>query len=174
MSDNKKKIEKKKKIITNRWVSLLLKIGVIAAIIGIGSLFVQIRAVHTNEMFPSVRDGDLVFTTNLLPYSFNDIILYKNTQNSEKHYGRIICLENNEVDINDSSDILVNGGIVETNNFYHSFDKGSLTYPYKVAKNSMFVLTDYKPELTDSRIYGAIHKKDIIGKVFFVFRIRGF
>lgn len=171
------KKKKKKKSKRNPWLSLLIKLGIVAAIIFVASFFVKIEFVHSNGMFPSLRDGDLVIATNVLQYSFNDIVIYKtntSTGKAEKHFGRVMCLEGNEVEIDDYNNFKVNGNIISTSEFYKEYEKGSIEYPYKVDENHIFILQDYRMENEDSRIYGAIDKTQIIGKVIFVFRIRGF
>ena len=171
--NNKKKKKKKKK---NAWLSLLIKLGIIAAVVFVASFFVKIELVHSNSMFPSFRDGDLVITTSVLKYSFNDVVVYKThgSTGTEKHMGRIMCLENNEVELDEYNNFKVNGNIISTNEFYKEYERGSLKYPYQVEPNHYFILQDYRVEVDDSRIYGAIDKKDITGKVIFTFRIRGF
>lgn len=173
----KPKKEKKKKKRMSPWLALLIKIFVIGALIFAASFFVQFKAVHDNDMFPALRDGDLVIATNLMKYAFDDVVLYtvegKNGE-VEKHLGRVVSLGDNEVELDDYGNVLVNSSIIASNNYYQDYPKGDFEFPYLVPTDSVYVLQDYRVEMNDSRLFGAIPEEDILGKVIFVFRIRGF
>ena len=49
----------------------------------------------------------------------------------------------------------------------------SLSYPYQVPENSVFVLGDYRTRSTDSRLYEAISLDQVEGKVITILRRRG-
>ena len=52
--------------------------------------------------------------------------------------------------------------------------RGDLTYPIKLKQGELFVLNDYREDLSDSRTFSTLQEKDITGKVFFLIRRRGF
>lgn len=70
--------------------------------------------------------------------------------------------------------VTVNGyGILE-NAVYPTTNQGSsITYPYTVPEDCVFVLNDFRSEVSDSRNYGGIPMDDTKGKVVFLIRRRG-
>lgn len=130
----------------------------------IGSMFIY----YNNNMFPSIRDGDLCVIEKYDKHThIDDIVLYNNTMY------RVIARENQEVNITDKGILTVDGQQVlsVTNSL---LTRGDLTYPIKLKQSELFVLNDYREDLGDSRTFSTIHEKDITGKVFFLIRRRGF
>lgn len=130
----------------------------------IGSMFIY----YNNNMFPSIRDGDLCFVEKYDKHThIDDIVLYNNTMY------RVIARENQEVNITDKGILTVDGQQVlsVTNSL---LTRGDLTYPIKLKQSELFVLNDYREDLGDSRTFSTIQEKDITGKIFFLIRRRGF
>lgn len=130
----------------------------------IGSIFIY----YNNNMFPSIRDGDLCFIEKYDKHThIDDIVLYNNTMY------RVIARENQEVNITDKGILTVDGQQVlsVTNSL---LTRGDLTYPIKLKQSELFVLNDYREDLGDSRTFSTIQEKDITGKIFFLIRRRGF
>lgn len=130
----------------------------------IGSMFIY----YNNNMFPSIRDGDLCFVEKYDKHThIDDIVLYNNTMY------RVIARENQEVNITDKGILTVDGQQVlsVTNSL---LTRGDLTYPIKLKQSELFVLNDYREDLGDSRTFSTIQEKDVTGKIFFLIRRRGF
>lgn len=162
----------KKKL--NPWLGLLIKLSIIGLLVYIATFFVRIDFIHTNEMFPSLRDGDLAISYKLGQYSYGDVVVYKAFEDGEIHYGRIMCINESTVEIDDYGNFLVNGNIVSENSYYQNYNKGDIEYPYKVGNNNVFILQDYRMEMSDSRVFGQIPIDQICGKVIIDIRVRGF
>lgn len=130
----------------------------------IGSMFIY----YNNNMFPSIRDGDLCFVEKYDKHThIDDIILYNNTMY------RVIARENQEVNITDRGILTVDGQqVLSTTNTL--LQKGDVSFPVKVGKGELFVLNDYREDLGDSRAFSTIQEKDVTGKIFFLIRRRGF
>lgn len=130
------------------------------------------QRVEGMEMFPSLKDGDLTLSyclkQTLRP---GDVIIYE--QNGEKHFGRILAVGGNEINIDGSGDVKINGVSESGEIIYPSYHKGTIKYPYKIPQGSVFVLGDYRTETKDSREYGAISESQIKGKVLTILRRRG-
>lgn len=130
----------------------------------IGSMFIY----YTNNMFPSIRDGDLCFIEKYDKHThIDDVVLYNNT------LCRVIARENQEVNITEKGILTVDGQQVLsiTNSL---LQRGDITYPVKLKQGELFVLNDYREEISDSREFNTIQEKDITGKLFFLIRRRGF
>lgn len=130
----------------------------------IGSMFIY----YNNNMFPSIRDGDLCFIEKYDKHThIDDIVLYNDTMY------RVIARENQEVNITDKGILTVDGQQVlsVTNSL---LQRGDITYPIKLKQGELFVLNDYREDTSDSREFNTIQEKDITGKIFFLIRRRGF
>jgi len=175
--EKKEPEKKKKKKKRNHWLRVLMKVLIAAVFVGAILCFFRFHSIHDNSMFPSLRDGSLVITANFLSYSMNDVVAYEITDENGKkevRFGRIISIGGEEVELDELGTVRVNGSVLVTNTFYEDYDIGELEYPYYVDEDSFYIMQDYRPDIKDSRTYGAISKKDIIGKVIFNFQIRNF
>ncbi|MBQ8961242.1 MAG: signal peptidase I [Ruminococcus sp.] len=166
--------KKKKKRPTARSyaLSLLIKLGVTAGAVALLLKFVcGVYVCHDNSSFPMIKDGDLCITYRLSDLKQGDEIAYK--LDGKIRFGRVIALAGDSVEIFDDY-ISVNGlGFFEDAVFRSSPPGSALTYPYTVPENCVFVLNDYRTDVTDSRTYGGISLDDVQGAVMFVMRRRG-
>ena len=156
-------------------VRLLVKIGAIVAVVALVLTFVLGLNVHYgNNMFPAVRDGDLLISYRLQEPHINDVVLYRH--DGEVCVGRVIALEGHEVDITDEGALKVNGIAPAEEVFYptHRADGSSVSYPYVVGEGKVFVLNDFRSDTNDSRSFGAIDKSDVMGSMLLEIRRRGF
>ena len=155
------------------YVHLLIRAGIFIVIIAV--LFTQIlflKRVNGNDMFPSLKDGDLVLGFRLeSTMRSGDVVLYQ--ANGSLHFGRILTLAGSTVEISGNGSVQVNGVTESGEILFSTDDPGTLTYPYTVPEGSVFILNDDRMETGDSRIYGAIPIKSIKGKVLTLLRRRG-
>ena len=121
------------------------------------------QRVEGMQMFPSLKDGDLTLSYCLKQtFRPNDVIIYE--VNGEKNFGRIIAVGGNEINIDGSGDVKING----------ISESGEIIYPsYHIPEGSVFVLGDYRTQTKDSREFGAIKESQIKGKVLTILRRRG-
>lgn len=123
---------------------------------------------YDNNMFPSIKDGDLVVIEKFdKEVQLSDVVIYNG------RLYRVIAKAGQEVDISKEGILTVNGmqPAESTNSLTN---KGEKEYPIKVPDGEIFVLNDYREDESDSREFGTIKESDIEGKVFFVTRRRGF
>lgn len=130
--------------------------------------------VSGNNMFPNMKDGDLVFLYKLEDYYNNDVVLYK-TDNKMK-LGRIVATAGQTVDFPEEGGYTVNDYLPSEEITYETAnaDSSDIIYPLTIENDSAYVLNDFRTDQKDSRIYGTISKEDIVGKVFFILRRRSF
>lgn len=153
--------------------SFLIKIGITAVVLVLLFLFLfTVRIWHQNDMYPSVRDGELVLFLRPGKLTSETVVLYK-TDDGAEHMGRVAAMSGEVVEIMEDSGVRVNGNITYQTVPYHT-PKGTITYPYTVADDSYFLLGDYREQETDSRTYGSIRRDQIIGVLIFAMQFRGF
>ncbi len=153
-------------------IRFFVRIGVtLAALVIILTFVAGIYVNHTNSSYPMIKDGDLCFTYKLGKAEQGDVIAYRSGKGIK--FGRVIAFEGDTVDIKDDY-IAVNGYGIFDNTVYATTAEGSqITYPYTVKKGTVFVLNDFRSDVSDSRTLGSIPLSDCKGKVVFIMRRRG-
>lgn len=125
------------------------------------------------SMVPSISDGDLVVYYRLeKDYKSGDIVVFDN--GTDTHVLRIVATEGQSVDINGSGDLMINGHVEEEQSYFKTkeAEDSEIKFPYVVETGKIFVIGDYRKESKDSRIFGAIDKKEIKGKVLSILRTK--
>lgn len=131
-----------------------------------------ITQVSGNDMFPAVKDGDLVIGFRLQrEYVKNDVVVY--TVNGQTHIGRVAARANDVVALDESGTLLVNGTVQSGEIMYPTYAKEGMEYPYCVPEGQVFILGDYRTQTEDSRDFGSIPLEDVQGKVITILRRRG-
>ncbi len=152
--------------------SLLIRVLLVAVVGWV--LLTQVLLVtqaNGNEMFPAVKDGDLVVAFRLQgDYVKNDVVVYK--AEGKTKVGRVVARETDVVMLDDSGSLLVNGTAQTGEIVFSTYAKEGIEYPYIVPKGCVFILCDYRTNGTDSRDYGAISLDDVDGKVITLMRRR--
>lgn len=154
-------------------LNLLLRIALLAlcAWVLLGQVFLITRT-RGNDMFPAVKDGDLLIGFRLQQeYAKNDVVVY--TANGKTHIGRILARETDVVTLDDSGTLLVNGTAQSGEILYPTYAKEGIEYPYRVPEGQIFVLGDYRTQTEDSRDFGPIPLTDVKAKVITILRRRG-
>lgn len=172
----KKEKPENKKISTKRIaLNLFIKIGVIAiALWGAFSFVIGISLHYGNNMYPAVKDGDLVVSLKLQRPYLNAAVIYR--QNGKRQIGRVVGLPGNEIDITDKGQLLVNGTIPAEEVFYPTFkaENSEIEFPLTVEEGKMFILNDFREDTNDSRTFGTVDMDDLEGPLIFSMRRRGF
>lgn len=168
--------EKKKRRLKKRTQELIIKtVVLIAGIIILVTLVFGVHVVHDNNMYPSLRDGDLVITYRLVNVYMSDhVFAYKH--DGRVYFGRIVGVAGDVIDMTSDGYYKVNGNVPYEDHFYDTLSSSSkeITYPYKVPEKSVFILGDYRLQTEDSRSFGAIPIRDLEGEVALTLRRRGF
>lgn len=152
--------------------SVLIKTGLFALVMFVTfGVILNLKIYHGTNMYPGVRDGDLMVSLRLNKYFGNDdVVVYGNGK-----VGRIVAQPGDTVDINDEGVIKINGYIpAETIPYKTVKAEEGISYPYTVPEGSVFVLNDFRNDTDDSRENEAIAKNKIRGKLIFLIRRRGF
>ena len=155
------------------YIGLLWRIILLAAAgyLLLNYVFIITQAVG-NDMFPAVKDGDLIVGFRLQQtYLKTDVVVYR--VDGERFIGRVAARENDVVAMNDSGIFLVNGTTQGGEILYPTYPKEGLEYPYQVPEGHVFILGDYRTQARDSRDFGAVPLNNIEGKVITIIRRRG-
>mgnify|MGYP001321921272 CR=1 FL=1 len=164
---------RKRVLLRQDYSSLILRILLILLVswVVFSQLFLLTQA-KGNAMFPAVKDGDLLFAFRLQKkYEADDIVIYR--RDGKQYIGRIAALESDVVSLDDSGTLIVNGTVQGDEIIFPTYPGETLTYPYRVVGDSVFVLGDYRTQTEDSRNFGSIPLDDVEGKVITYLRRRG-
>lgn len=142
---------------------------IIVAVASVGAtIFIPVIEITDSSMKPLVEDGDIVLTIKSNSFKTGDVVAF--------YYGnkilvkRVIGVQGDFVNIDKDGIVYVNGKELKED-YVKEFLKGEsdIKYPVQVSDNSIFVLSDERDVLTDSRSenIGTIKKENIIGKVIF-------
>lgn len=144
---------------------------ILAGWILLSSVFLITQA-SGNDMFPSVKDGDLIIGFRLQKeYAKNDVVAY--FADGRPHIGRIAAQGGDVVTMDDSGTLLVNGTVQSGEIMYPTYAKEGIEYPYQVPEGHVFILGDYRTQAEDSRDFGSIPLENVEGKVITILRRRG-
>ena len=139
-------------------------------------IFTFVFGVHVqagNNMFPAIKDGDLIIYYRLEQLIRTDAVVYK--ADGKHRAGRIVAGPGDVVSISEAGELSINGGVVLEEIFYATDlpEDASVEYPFTVPDNSYFILNDFRSDTLDSRSFGSIDKANINGTSIFIVRRRG-
>ncbi len=163
-------LTKRQELKQHEWYDLLETIifAFILAFI-IKSFILQISYIPTGSMIPTLNEREAVLVLRV-PYYFREpkrgeIIIFKYPEDPTKEYvKRLIGLPGDKIEIKNGV-VYVNGNPLEEP---YVQNKTSDNYgPITVPQNSYFVLGDNRPVSVDSRYWGFVPKKNLVGKAVF-------
>lgn len=187
---SKKKASKKRKKRQARRFFIKLFV-VIAIVFALCYWVVGIVPQHGNQMFPSVKDGDLLITLKVgQPYQAGVVCAYK-APDGKMRIGRIVAMPGDKVSFTEKGALVLNDleameeYIIPTSSRSSQSQEESneLLGDEKEEKENegeivpagcYYILNDRRVEEDDSRTYGAIKESDLRGTAFWQFRKREF
>ena len=141
-------------------LSFFIKLGITALVLFIVFRFIAgIHICHTNSAYPAVRDGDFCLTYRLAKLRQGTMIVYR--QNGEVRFGRVIAFGGDKVEIFNDFIAVNDYGISENVVCPTSPEGSAVSYPYYVPDNCVFVLNEYRSDISDSRTCGGIPLDDV-------------
>ncbi|MBO4878382.1 MAG: signal peptidase I [Ruminococcus sp.] len=162
----------KKRTAKSYAISFFVKAGISALVLWVLFTFViSVCVCHTNSAYPAIRDGEFCLINRLSEPEQGTMIVYRH--DGEIHFGRVIGSGGDKIEIFNDYVTVNDYGIFENVVYPTSPEGSAISYPYTVDENCVFVMNDYRMDITDSRTYGGIPQGDIIGKVVFTMRMRG-
>ena len=148
--------------------------AIVLAIVLALTFVIGVNVHYGNNMYPALRDGDLLVTLRLSEPHINDAVLYRHE--GEVRAGRVVALEGHVVDISDQGVLTVNGIIPSEEVFYPTqrAEESPVGYPLTVGPGEVFILNDFRSDTLDSRTFGPVGKDAVDGTMLLVLRRRGF
>ena len=143
----------------------------------IRTFVIQAFKIPSGSMRPTLMEGDKLFV-NKYTYRFHppkrgDIVVFKYPEDPKKDFiKRLVALENETVEIRDGK-IAVDGKVLDDPEtfgkfYYYNHDPfGGPHEKIKVPEDSLYVLGDNSANSTDSRFWGFVPEKNLLGKAIF-------
>ena len=164
----------KKKSALKAFLWLVVKLAIVAGLAYLALLYVfGVFRMSGNNMYPMLKDGDLIVTYKLEEYHSQDIVAYR-VDDETVLFGRIVARAGDTVD-GDEMGLFLNGGRPSEEIFYPTqIQDTALELPITLEEGQYVILNDFREDQGDSRFYGVISEESFEGKVCFIFRRRGF
>ena len=154
----------------------MLRILILAAMIWVITFKVFGFCIASGEaMGHSIMDGDLVLFLRVpMPeYSYGDVVAYE--AGGRLRFGRIVACPGDLISLSEDGMVLINGFLPESERAVGIAQINVMTGPQEsspLPKGSYYLLNDNREIEEDSRIFGKIEKKSILGKVLCLYRHR--
>lgn len=164
--------EVRKNNVRQKLALLIIKVLLIVSVVIISFVFLfGVTVMYGDGMSPAINDGDLLcFMRNDKLYAQNDVIVVE--INGQNQVSRIVAGPGDTVDIGEEGGLLINGAYQQELEIYEETFKyeNATEFPVTLGSSEYFLLGDSREHAMDSRIYGAVNKGDILGKVFLVIK----
>lgn len=167
--------KRRKKSTLRLFLTLLAKLALIAAAVWALLNFVLGVSIHYgNNMYPAIRDGDLIVAYRLQRPYLNAAVLYR--RGEKLCMGRVVAMPGDQVEISEGGALSVNGIAPAEEIFYPTYpdETAALSYPLTVGEDQVFLLNDFRTDQSDSRSFGPVDMEDLIGPTLLTMRRRGF
>ena len=129
------------------------------------------------DMTPRVDGGDLLIFYRLdKDASFQELVVFEKKIPDETKkrlmVGRVIGAPGDTIDISESNRPIVNGNVLVEDMIYYDTPKRDerVNYPITLGEDEYFILVDNRKEGLDSRYFGPVKKKELLGTVINVIR----
>ena len=129
------------------------------------------------DMSPRVDGGDLLIFYRLdKNASFQEVVVFEKKIPDETKkrlmVGRVIGAPGDTIDISESNRPIVNGNVLVEDMIFYDTPKRDerVSYPITLGEDEYFILVDNRKEGLDSRYFGPVKKKELLGTVINVIR----
>lgn len=147
----------------HEWKQFLLEcVIIVVAVYATFHYIIGIAFVSGHSMEPTLKDGEMVLYYRLdKEYQKDDIVIVRRGE-GVYYIKRAVACGGGHVDLNEEGNLLVDGEVQSGTLPI----EGGIGFPYEVPEGSYFVLGDNRMVSKDSRTFGAVAKKEIVGRVF--------
>lgn len=149
-------------------VYTLITVAAIAVLVA--TLWMPVLRIYGSSMFPTLEDGDIIFTVKTTEFSPGDMVAFY--YNNKILVKRVICGSGDWVDIAADGTVYVNSEALEEPYLTEkALGDCNIELPYQVPEGRVFVMGDHRSTSVDSRntAVGCVSDEQIVGKI--VFRV---
>ena len=156
-----------------RIAALLAELIIIAAItvIVFSDLF-GIMIQHGNDMYPAIRDRDIVVFYRRSDPVRTQAVVY--SKNGVLHSGRIEAVDGSVIGHTQDNKLTIDGIFLpaepSSGIYSDTLSAGIDNTDLKLESGAYFILNDNRERMSDSRSYGVVRREEIIGNIVAVLR----
>jgi len=159
------------------WVESIVIAFILAMVIR--TFVVQAFKIPSGSMRPTFIEGDRILV-NKFVYRFNepeagDIVVFRYPEDMKKDFvKRLIAKGNQTIEIKDG-DVYIDGSLVTKPHvvreifYYNRGNYGEVDQKIKVPPDCYYVLGDNSSSSRDSRYWGFVPKKNLLGRAFLIY-----
>lgn len=148
---------------------LLVTAFVLAFIIK--TFIVQPFKVEMGSMIPTIQPNERILVNKFLyrfrPPQKGDIVTFNSPVEPRVLVKRIVAVEGDRIYIKKGK-VYVNGKLLQES-YVENHDSYTTFGPETIPKGKIFVMGDNRPNSRDSRSFGSVSKKNLLGKAFLVY-----
>ena len=147
-------------------VYTLITVAAIAVLVA--TLWMPVLQVSGTSMVPTLGEGSIVVSFKTEDLKRGDVIAFY--INNKILVKRLIALPGDTVEIDENGRLYVNGVMLDEPYVdEYAFGETDIEMPYKVKKDTLFVMGDHRSVSVDSRntAVGCIPTEDVVGKIIF-------
>lgn len=170
------KIQRSERSVKDYQYFILRLIILVVALWLLFFVFIGVMKMPTGDMYPRIDAGDLVLFYRLdKSVKAQDIIVIKKEvptlEGKQTMILRVVAVAGDTVDIRDDRLIINGNAVVEPNIFSPTpVYEGHTEFPLTLQEGQCFVLADGRQGGSDSRFFGPVDQRDIVGTVITIIR----
>lgn len=168
-------MDKKTKLVVREWAESLIIAFILAMLIRI--FLVQAFKIPTSSMKPTLKQGDRILVNKFI-YRFKeprrwDIIVFRYPLDHKKNFvKRLIAKSGEEISIANGR-VFSDGEMVDNPYLLEYYSNrgeyGQEGLKINVPADNLFVLGDNSSNSKDSRYWGFVPRRDLVGKAFLIY-----
>ena len=167
--------DKERKALRRSVISLAAEIAFLVVTLTLLFAFaLGITVQHGNDMYPAVRDGDVILFYRTGSLINTDACVY--VSGGELHTGRVAACSGTEISATSDMQLTFDGIYLPAspdNGIYdRTYAAEGQPLPVTVKDGYYFILGDNRNAARDSRIYGQISRRNIKGRIIAILRHR--
>ncbi len=146
--------------------------------LAVRTFLVQAFKIPTGSMRPTLLEGDRILVNKFI-YRFKDpdrgdVVVFKYPEDPKRDFIKRLVGKGNEEILIRGGRIIVNGeeaadAVFGERYYYNQGPFGVEGKPLKIPSGQFFVLGDNSVSSRDSRFWGFVPKRNLVGKAFFVY-----
>ena len=165
----------KTKRVVREWIESLVIAFILAMIIR--AFIVQAFKIPTSSMAPTLKQGDRILVNKFI-YRFQDpqrwdVIVFKYPLDQKRDFiKRLVAREGDKVTI-ENGRVLIDNNLVDnpylSEYYYNRGPQGQEGKEIDVPQDNFYVLGDNSLNSQDSRYWGFVPQKNLVGKAFLIY-----
>ena len=130
-----------------------------------------LQPMSNDDMKPRISAGDLMLFYRLeTRINSSDVVVFR--KDGKTYTGRVVAKGGDKVEVTDDSSLKINDSTMIESDIFYSTPKYEdyIQYPVTLQQDEYFILCDYRNGAKDSRYFGPVKEKEIMGKVITIIR----